>query len=77
MSTAELKLEIFRKINTLNTRQLEEALGLIENYINSKSNTEEWEQLSAEQQEGINESIRDLDKDEGIPHSVVMEKNKA
>ncbi len=74
MSIAELKLELFRKIDALDAVQLKEAMGLIENYINS--NSEEWDQLTTEQQRGIKESVHDLDNNKGTPHSVVMEKNR-
>jgi len=76
MSTAELKLEFFRKIDNLDAIHLKEALGLLDNYIKSKDNTEEWEKLTVEQQNGIKESIREIQNNEGIPHSVVMEKNR-
>lgn len=74
MNIAELKLEVFRKIDSLDKKKLEEIYGILMNYLNSNDDSDEWEKLSEEQQKGIIESIYDLEKDHGIPHNKVMEK---
>ncbi|MGE0090812.1 MAG: hypothetical protein AB7S50_15170 [Bacteroidales bacterium] len=74
MNIAELKLKFFRQIDGLDKEKLEEAYGVLLNYINSKDDLNEWSNLTAEQQKGIIDSIEQLDDNQGISHHNVMKK---
>ena len=76
MNIAELKLKFFRQIDGLDKDKLEEAYGVILNYINSKDDLDEWNNLTVEQQKGIIDSIEQLEDNQGISHKDVMNKYK-
>jgi len=74
MSTAELKLKLFRQIDSLDSHKIKELYGVVMNYFNSQNNEEEWESLSDKEQKGIEEAIRELDSELGINHAEVISK---
>ena len=76
MNIAELKLKFFRQIDDLDKDRLEEAYGVLLNYINSKDDLDEWNNLTVEQQKGIIDSIEQLEDNKGISHKDVMNKYK-
>jgi len=76
MNIAELKLKFFRQIDGLDKDNLEEAYGVLLNYINSKDDLDEWSKLTAEQQKGIVDGIEQLENNQGIAHDEVMKKYK-
>jgi hypothetical protein len=76
MNIAELKLKFFRQIDGLDKDKLEEAYGVLLNYINSKDDLDEWNNLTVEQQKGIIDGIEQLDDNKGISHKDVMNKYK-
>ncbi len=76
MNIAELKLKFFRQIDGLDKDKLEEAYGVLLNYINSKDDLDEWSNLTAEQQKGIIDSIEQIENNQGISHKDVMKKYK-
>ena len=76
MSIAELKLKIFRQIDGLDKANLEEAYGVLLNYLNSKEDINEWANLTKDQQKGIIEGIEQIENNEGIAHKEVMQKYK-
>ena len=76
MNIAELKLKFFRQIDGLDKDKLEEAYGVLLNYINSKDDLDEWNNLTVQQQKGIIDSIEQLENNKGISHKNVMNKYK-
>ena len=74
MDASELKLRIFREIDSLEKGKLQEIYGYVQNYIRGNKDIDEWESLSQTQQEGIKEAINDLDKGVGIVHEDVISK---
>ena len=46
MNAAEIKLDFFRKIDSLKGERLREAYGMILNYLNSTVTEDHWEKLS-------------------------------
>ena len=74
MSTAEIKLKLFREIDTLDKSKLEQVYGLLFNFLNKENDTEEWNSLSQMQQSGLLEAIEELDSSEGIDHQSIMDK---
>ena len=74
MTVSDLKLRIFREIDSLEKNKLEEFYGLLMNYINGKKDISDWDKLSANQKQGILDSIDEIDSGKGIPNKVVLDK---
>ena len=72
MTVAELKLKIFRQVDSLEKSRLEEFYGVMLNYINSQKDLDDWTKLTTEQQQGIIDAIEEIDAGKGIPHETVM-----
>ena len=72
MNAAEIKLELFRKLDGLKGNALEEAYGMVINLINSKKEISDWDGLTKTQQEAIQEGINQLDQGQGRSHKQVM-----
>lgn len=72
MSSADLKLDLFRKLDQLNATDLTEAYGVILNYINTNRTIDEWEELSLKQRNAIKEGLKQLDDGEGRSHTDVL-----
>lgn len=72
MSVAELKLKIFRQVDSLEKSRLEELYGVMLNYINGQKDLDDWSKLTTEQQQGILDSVEEIESGKGIPHEIVM-----
>lgn len=73
MDIAELKLDIFRKIDALEPARLKEVYGALVNLLNTKDEMCEWNKLSQCQQEAIFKGISELDEGKGVEHKFVMQ----
>ena len=74
MTVYELKLRLFRKIDTLDKSKLEEVYGVLTNYINGQKDISEWDKLSDNQRHGILNAIEEVETGNGIPNQVVLNK---
>ena len=74
MSTAEIKLKLFREIVLLDESKLKEVYGLLFNFLNKENDTEEWNALSLVQQTGLLNAIDELNSSEGVDHKTIMDK---
>jgi hypothetical protein len=74
MTVSDLKLKIFRQIDSLEKNRLEEFYGLLLNYINGKKDISDWDKLTLAQKQGLMDAIDQLDSDKGIPHNEVIDK---
>ncbi len=74
MDASELKLRIFREIDSLEKGKLQELYGHVQNYIRGNKDIGEWDSLSLAQKEGIKEAINDLNKGVGVVHEDVIAK---
>jgi hypothetical protein len=74
MTVSDLKLKIFRQIDSLEKNRLEEFYGLLLNYINSKKDISDWERLTLAQKQGLMDAIDQLDSGKGISHNDVIDK---
>ncbi len=72
MTAADLKLKIFRQVDSLEKNHLEEVYGLLKNYLRGNKGLDEWNQLTEDQKKGIFDAIEDIDDGKGIPHDTVM-----
>ncbi len=76
MNAAEIKIDLFRKLDSLKGSRLEEAYGVIINFINGKTEINDWQSLTSEQQEAIRLGIDQLNRGEGRSHKDVMTEDR-
>jgi hypothetical protein len=74
MTVSDLKLRIFREIDSLEKNRLEEFYGLLMNYINGQKDISDWDKLSAIQKKGILDAVDEIDSGKGVPHKAVLDK---
>ena len=74
MTVSDLKLKIFRQIDSLEKSRLEEFYGLLLNYVNGKKDISDWDKLSDTQKQGIIDAIDELDSKKGVSNKVVIDK---
>ena len=74
MTVSDLKLRIFRQIDSLEKSNLEEFYGVLLNYINGQKDISDWDKLSANQKQGILDAIDQVESGKGIPNKVVLDK---
>lgn len=74
MTVSDLKLKLFRQIDTLEKNRLEEIYGVLINFINGEKDAGDWDQLTEKQKQGIDNAIQEIDSGKGIPHDEVMAK---
>jgi len=72
MSIEEIKLKIFRQVDAFDSANLKEFYGIMQNYINSKNDTDEWKGVSNAEQTGIEAAIKEIEEGKGISHEDVM-----
>ncbi|MBG6061497.1 hypothetical protein IWX83_001280 [Flavobacterium sp. CG_9.1] len=76
MSTAELKLKLFREIDNLEKTKLEEVYGLLLNFINAEKISNEWDTMPQAKQQGLLDAIEELNSNDGLAHQSVLDKYK-
>ena len=74
MTVSDLKLKIFRQIDSLEKNRLEEFYGLLLNYINGKKDISDWDRLTLAQKQGLMDAIDQLDSGKGISYNDVIDK---
>ena len=72
MNAAELKLKIFRELDSLDDKTLEKAYKTLLQFFEKEKDSSEWDKLSKNQQNGIRDGLNQLDAGKGIPHRKVM-----
>ncbi len=72
MTISELKLKIFRQIDSLERSRLEEVYGVLLNVMNEKRDLSDWERLTVEQKQGIFDAIEEIELKKGIASEEVM-----
>ncbi len=76
MKTAELKLELFRKLDQLSLHELTDIYGLFTNYINAHDDINQWESLTNEQKKKIELGLKQADKGLIKPVNIVTKRLK-
>lgn len=81
MTNSELKLELFRKIDELETSKLKQLSVFLKSLVSSKPNyeisdDEEWNTLSEPQQKGLIDAINEFDQGREVSHKEVMKNYK-
>ena len=74
MTISDLKLKIFRQIDSLEKSRLEEFYGLMMNYLNSKRDLNDWEKLSKAQKKGIFDAIDEIESGKGEANKAILGK---
>jgi len=74
MTVSDLKLRIFRQIDSLEKSKLEEFYGILINYLNGQKDVSEWDKLSESQKKGIMDAIDEIESGKGIPNNAVLKK---
>lgn len=74
MNESEMKIKIFRHVDSLENSKLAELYGLMLNFINGNDSIEEWNKLTFEEKQGIENAIFEIDSGKGIQHEKVMKK---
>lgn len=74
MTTADLKLKIFRQLDSLQKNRLDEVYGLLMNYFRSQKDIDDWDNLSDEQKQGIIDAVEQMTQEKNISHQKVMKK---
>ena len=74
MNPAEIKLDFFRKIDSLKGERLREAYGMILNYLNSTAAEDHWEKLSEGEKKAIETGLSQIQAGKTKPHADVMSK---
>jgi len=74
MTISELKLKLFRQIDTLDKKKLEEVYGVLNNFINGQKDISEWDKLSDNQRHGILNAIAEVESGKGIQNKMVLDK---
>lgn len=75
MNISELKVELLKKIELLNKTELEQIYSLIQNFV-TKNTSEDFDNLSQAQQEGLINAIEEMNYSEGTDHQSVIDKYK-
>ncbi len=74
MTVSDLKLKIFRQIDSLEKNRLEEFYGLMMNYLNSNKDITDWEKLSEAQKKGLFDAIDEIESGKGKSNKAVLDK---
>jgi hypothetical protein len=74
MTVSDLKLRLFRQIDTLEKNKLEEIYGVLINHINGQKDITEWEKLSDNQKHGILKAVKEIESGKGMPNKVILDK---
>jgi hypothetical protein len=74
MTIADLKLKIFRQIDSFEKSRLEEFYGILVNYVNGKKDISDWDKLTDEQKQGLIDAINEIEDGKGISHEKVITK---
>ncbi|MGD9492854.1 MAG: hypothetical protein AB7V36_05825 [Bacteroidales bacterium] len=74
MTTADLKLKIFRQLDSLQKNRLDEVYGLLMNYVRGQKDIDDWDNLSDEQKQGIIDAVEQIEQGKNISHQKVMTK---
>lgn len=72
MNASDIKIDLFRKLDSLKESRLEEAYGLLLNFINSNNEINDWNNLSNEQKDAIKIGVKQLNEGKGRDHKSVM-----
>ena len=74
MNTSELKLKIFRQVDSLENARLQDLYGILTNFINGNKEISDWNNLTDDQKLGIDAAIKEIDAGKGLSNVQVISK---
>jgi hypothetical protein len=74
MTTSDIKLRLFRQIDSLEKSKLEELYGVVVNFINGQKELTDWDTLTESQKSGIIDALEEIEEGKGISHQDVVSK---
>ncbi len=74
MNTSDLKLKIFRQVDSLENTRLQDLYGILTNFINGHKDISDWDSLTDDQKQGIDAAIEEIDAGKGISNDKVISK---
>ena len=74
MTTSDIKLRLFRQIDSLEKSKLEELYGVVVNFINGQKELTDWDTLTESQKTGIIDALEEIEEGKGISHQDVVSK---
>ncbi len=74
MSTSDLKLELFRKIDALDSSSLAQVFGFVQNLQSGFVDEAAWELLSTDQKAGILNVGQSITEGKGVAHEEVVKR---
>lgn len=76
MSSAEIKVDIFRKIDQMDDKYLNKIYAYINQLLDKKNSTEDWENLSDLQKKALLDALNSAENGNTISHEKVISKYK-
>ena len=76
MDAIKLRERINKQVDLLNENELLEFYGVIINFLNKKTDINEWNNLPEIEKQGIFDAIAEIDEGKGIDHNDVVRKYK-
>jgi hypothetical protein len=74
MTTSDIKLRLFRQIDSLEKSKLEELYGVVVNFINGQKELTDWDTLTESQKSGIIDALEEIEEGKGMSHQDVVSK---
>lgn len=74
MNTFNLKENILKQVDSLNESELQEFLGLVINFLNSKTDISDWDKLSSAEKKGILDAIWEVENGHYLSHKEIITK---
>ena len=74
MTTSDIKLRLFRQIDSLEKSKLEELYGVVVNFMNGQKELTDWDTLTESQKSGIIDALEEIEEGKGISHQDVVSK---
>jgi len=74
MSSAELKVDIFRKIDQMDDKYLNKIYAYINQLLDKKNASDEWKNLSEVQKKALLDAINSAEKGKTLSHDKVISK---
>jgi len=74
VTTADLKLKIFRQPDSIQKNRLDKVYGLLMNCFRGQTDIDDRDNLSKEQRQGIIDAVEQMEQGKNISHQKVLRK---
>jgi predicted Fe-S protein YdhL (DUF1289 family) len=76
MDASELKIELWKKIESLNADKLQSVYVLIMNYLDGAHDSGEWISMHESEKQAILDGIRQIEKGISAEHQMVLNESR-